>query len=122
MEFWRKPSEPRSPDLYQLQCDGCCISSRALPWLVSRIVTLGSRFNFGDPEGGWDFVSPGHGYVNFEELFRALNRISYTSPTSVEWEDSGMNREWGAIDTLQFVRKHDFTPSETAFDVAFQRK
>jgi sugar phosphate isomerase/epimerase len=83
---------------------------------------LGSHLNFGDPRRGWDFVSPGHGDVDFEELFRALNRIGYTGPLSIEWEDSGMDREWGAPDALAMVRSTDFAPSAVAFDAAFASK
>ena len=64
---------------------------------------------------------PGHGDVDFEELFRALNRIGYAGPLSIEWEDSGMDREWGAQDALAFVRRTDFAPSAVAFDAAMQR-
>ena len=36
-------------------------------------------------------------------------------PTSMgrffQWEDSGMDREWGAQDALAFVRRTDFPPS-----------
>ncbi|MDM8520108.1 sugar phosphate isomerase/epimerase family protein [Anaerolineales bacterium HSG6] len=80
---------------------------------------LGSHVNFGDPRRGWDFVSPGHGSVDFEEIFRALNRIGYNGPLSVEWEDSGMDRDWGAPDALAFIRRTDFSPSSVAFDDAF---
>jgi sugar phosphate isomerase/epimerase len=80
---------------------------------------LGSHINFGDPRRGWDFVSPGHGDVDFEGLFRALNRIGYNGPLSIEWEDSGMDRDWGAPDALAFVRRTDFAPSALAFDAAF---
>ncbi|MBN1220525.1 MAG: sugar phosphate isomerase/epimerase [Anaerolineae bacterium] len=80
---------------------------------------LGSHLNFGDARRGWDFVSPGHGDVDFEEIFRALNRIGYNGPLSVEWEDSGMDREWGAPDALEFIRNTDFAPSAVAFDAAF---
>ncbi len=83
---------------------------------------LSSHLNFGDPRRGWDFVSPGHGDVDFEELFRALNRIGYSGPLSIEWEDSGMDREWGAPDALAFVRRTDFAPSAVAFDAAFASK
>ncbi len=50
---------------------------------------------------------------------RALNRIGYGGPLSIEWEDSGMDREWGAQEALQMVRDNDFDPSDTAFDSAF---
>ena len=56
-----------------------------------------------------------------EELIRALNRIGYTGPLSIEWEDSGMDREYGARDALAFVRRTDFAPSAVAFDAAMQR-
>ncbi len=87
--------------------------------LDGRRSILGSHLNFGDARRGWDFVSPGHGDVDFEELFRALNRIGYDSPLSVEWEDSGMDRDWGAPDALAFIRRTDFAPSAVAFDAAF---
>ena len=82
---------------------------------------LASHLNFGEGERGWDFVSPGHGDVEFEELFRALNRIGYEGPLSIEWEDSGMNRELGAQDALAFVRQYAFSPSDVAFDAAMQQ-
>jgi len=50
---------------------------------------------------------------------RALNRIGYAGPLSIEWEDSGMDREWGAQEALAMVREYDFPPSEVAFDAAF---
>ena len=89
--------------------------------LDGRRSILASHLNFGEEARGWDFVSPGHGDVDFEELFRALNRIGYYGPLSIEWEDSGMDRDWGAPDALAFVRRTDFAPSEIAFDAAMQR-
>ena len=89
--------------------------------LDGRRSILASHLNFGEEQRGWDFVSPGHGDVDFEELFRALNRIGYTGPLSIEWEDSGMDRVYGAQDALAFVRRTDFAPSELAFDAAMQR-
>ena len=80
---------------------------------------LGSHLNFGDSRRGWDFVSPGHGDVDFEDMFRALNRIGYDGPLSVEWEDSGMDRDWGAPDALAMIKSTDFAPSAVAFDAAF---
>lgn len=90
--------------------------------LDGRTSILGSHLNFGDPRRGWDFVSPGHGDVDFEAMFRALNRIGYTGPLSIEWEDSGMDREWGARDAVQFVHRTDFAPSNVSFDAAFARE
>ena len=90
-------------------------------FLDGRRSILGSHLQFGDTRRGWEFVSPGHGDVDFEALFRALNRIGYTGPLSIEWEDTGMDRDWGAPDALAFVRRTDFAPSSVAFDAAFQR-
>jgi sugar phosphate isomerase/epimerase len=89
--------------------------------LDGRRSILASHLNFGEEARGWDFVSPGHGDVDFEELFRALNRIGYRGPLSIEWEDSGMDRDWGAPDALAFVRRTDFAPSQIAFDAAMQK-
>jgi sugar phosphate isomerase/epimerase len=89
--------------------------------LDGRKSILGGHLNFGELDRGWDFVSPGHGDVDFESLFRALNRIGYDGPLSIEWEDSGMDRDWGAPDALAFVRRADFAPSAIAFDAAMQR-
>jgi sugar phosphate isomerase/epimerase len=89
--------------------------------LDGRRSILGSHLNFGEEARGWDFVSPGHGDVDFEDFFRALNRIGYQGPLSIEWEDSGMDRDWGAPDALAFVRKTDFSPSKIAFDAAMQK-
>jgi sugar phosphate isomerase/epimerase len=94
----------------------------SLRTLDGRTSILGSHLDFGEPERGWTFVSPGHGDVDFEALLRALNRIGYRGPLSIEWEDSGMDREWGARDALAFVRRNDFSPSTVAFDAAFSKE
>ena len=80
---------------------------------------LASHLNFGDARRGWDFRSPGRGSVNFEEIIRALNDIGYEGPLSVEWEDARMDREHGATEACEFVRRLDFTPANVAFDAAF---
>ena len=98
-----------------------CHIKDAIVTLDGRSGILGSHLNFGQPNRGWDFRSPGHGGVNFEEIIRELNRIGYQGPLSVEWEDSGMDREYGARDACEFVRKIDFAPSSIAFDAAFER-
>ena len=56
------------------------------------------------------------------EIIRALNDIGYNGPLSVEWEDSGMDREAGAEEACDFVRFSDFTPSDVAFDDAMQKE
>lgn len=80
---------------------------------------LGSHLNFGDHRRGWDFRSPGHGGIDFEAILRALNDIGYSGPLSVEWEDCGMDREYGAADAAQFLARLDFEPSRRQFDAAF---
>ncbi len=90
--------------------------------LDGRNGILGSHLFFGDPHRGWDFVSPGRGGVAWERVFRALNAVGYAGPLSVEWEDNGMNRDQGAPEALQMVRRLDLTPSGQAFDDAFKQK
>jgi sugar phosphate isomerase/epimerase len=94
----------------------------AIVTLNGRTGVLGSHLNFGDPRRGWDFRSPGRGGVNFEEIIRALNAINYQGPLSVEWEDVGMDREAGAREACEFVKRLDFAPSGRAFDAAFAEK
>ncbi|MBS0208150.1 MAG: sugar phosphate isomerase/epimerase [Planctomycetes bacterium] len=94
----------------------------AIVTLNGRTGILASHINFGDPRRGWDFRSPGRGGVNFEEIIRALNQVNYQGPLSVEWEDSGMDREAGAREAAEFVKKLDFVPSKLAFDAAFEKK
>lgn len=80
---------------------------------------LGSHLDFGDHRRGWNFVSCGHGDLDIDAMIRALNRIGYAGPLSVEWEDSGMDREYGASESCDWVKSNDFTPSTVAFDAAF---
>lgn len=84
--------------------------------LDGRASIIGSHLPFGDTKRGWNFRSLGHGDVNFEAIIRELNDMGYRGPLSVEWEDSGMNREYGAREALDFVREIDFEPSSLAFD------
>ena len=82
---------------------------------------FGGHTEFGDPRRYWDFRSLGHGDINFEEIIVALNDIGYQGPLSVEWEDSRMDREHGAKEACEFVKKVDFEPSAIAFDAAFDK-
>ena len=83
---------------------------------------LGSHLPFGDLRRGWNFRSPGHGDVDFEAIIRELNGIGYQGPLSVEWEDNGMDREFGAREALEFVRSINFSPSSVAFDKDMKSK
>ena len=96
-----------------------CHVKDAITTLDGRTGILASHLNFGDPRRGWDFRSPGRGAVNFEEIVRALNDVGYQGPLSVEWEDCGMNRDFGAAEASAFVKRMDFTPSNVQFDAAF---
>jgi sugar phosphate isomerase/epimerase len=103
------------PDrIYHMHCKD------AITKLNGKTGILASHLNFGDPRRGWDFRSPGRGSINFEEIIRALNDVGYQGPLSVEWEDSGMDREFGAREACEYVRRMDFAPSARAFDAAFE--
>jgi sugar phosphate isomerase/epimerase len=77
---------------------------------------LGSHLPFGDLRRGWNFRSPGHGDVDFESIIRELNAAGYVGPLSVEWEDNGMDREFGAKEAREYVASINFAPSSIAFD------
>jgi len=83
--------------------------------------TLGGHTDFGDARRSWDFRSLGRGKIQFEEVIRALNRIGYTGPLSVEWEDGAMDREHGAAEAAAFTRRVDFPPSDIVFDAQFSK-
>jgi sugar phosphate isomerase/epimerase len=84
--------------------------------LDGRTGIIGSHLPFGDLRRGWNFRSLGHGNVDFEEIIRHLNAAGYSGPLSVEWEDNGMDREFGAAEALEFVKSMNFSPSTIAFD------
>lgn len=92
----------------------------AYVYLNGRNGILGSHITFGDPRRGWNFVSPGHGDVDFDKIIRLLNAANYQGPLSVEWEDSGMDRIFGATEACEFVKKLNFSPSAVAFDDALK--
>lgn len=88
--------------------------------LNGRNGRLGSHLPWADPRRGWDFVTAGHGDVNWEPIFRTLNAIGYEGPTSIEWEDAGMDRLIGAPQALRMVRDlAAIRPPAAAFDAAF---
>ena len=90
--------------------------------LNGRNGILGSHITFGDPRRGWNFVSPGHGDVDFDKIIRILNVKGYDGPLSVECEDSGMDRIFGGTEACAFTKKINFSPSAIAFDDALKTK
>jgi sugar phosphate isomerase/epimerase len=84
-----------------------------------RVGVFGGHVTFGDPRRYWNFRSIGRGKIRFEEIIRALNAVNYHGPLSIEWEDSAMNREQGAIESCRLVKGFDFEPSDIAFDANF---
>jgi sugar phosphate isomerase/epimerase len=80
---------------------------------------FGGHTSFGDDGRFWDFRSPGRGRIDFQGIVRTLNHIGYKGPLTVEWEDPMMEREYGASEAENFVRRLDFPRSERAFDAAF---
>jgi sugar phosphate isomerase/epimerase len=97
------------------------VHMKDVAWSVTPMEAgvFGGHIDFGDRRRFWDFRSLGRGDIDFEEIIRALNRIGYSGPLSVEWEDSGMDREAGATEACQFVKDMDFPASGIAFDAAF---
>lgn len=83
---------------------------------------LGSHITFGDQRRGWNFVSPGHGDIDFDNIIRVLNQIGYDGPLSIEWEDSGMERVFGGTEACEFTKQINFSPSDVAFDDAIKNK
>ena len=90
-------------------------------WTNNQIESgvFGSYLDFGNNSRFWNFRSLGRGNINFEEIIRALNDIKYTGPLSIEWEDSGMNRDAGASEAVAFAKGVDFETSNVAFDSSF---
>ena len=85
------------------------------------IGVFGGHSEFGADGRFWDFRSPGRGRVDFEGILRQLNHAGYAGPLTIEWEDPMMEREHGAREALEFVRRLDFPRSRAAFDAAFER-
>jgi sugar phosphate isomerase/epimerase len=89
--------------------------------LDGRASILGSHLPFGDLRRGWNFVSLGHGSIDFDAIIREVNAAGYTGPLSIEWEDNGMDREFGAQEALAFVKKVNFGASTIAFDGSMEK-
>jgi sugar phosphate isomerase/epimerase len=82
---------------------------------------FGGHVDFHQPNRFWDFKSVGRGNINFEKIIRALNDIGYAGPLSVEWEDGGMDREFGAAESCAYCKRVDFPSSNIVFDAQFDK-
>lgn len=98
-----------------------CKDTRIKP-PTGRSGVLGSHLPWGDPRRGWDFVSTGHGDMDWEDAFRALDAIDYDGPISIEWEDAGMDRLHGAPEALAYVRSLLWPRPSASFDAAFSNQ
>lgn len=78
--------------------------------LNGRSSVLTGYWPSGDPRRGFQFRSPGRGSIDWEGIIRGLNEIGYDGALSVDWHDPGMDREFGAAEASQFVRRLDFDP------------
>ncbi len=83
---------------------------------------FGGHVGFHNHKRNWDFKSVGRGRIDFEKIIRALNDINYQGPLSIEWEDSGMEREFGAAESCEFVKALDFPASNIVFDAQFDKE
>lgn len=103
--------------IYHVDCKDTHLKPAA-----GRAGILSSHLPWGDPRRRWDFVSTGRGDIPWEDAFRALDFIGYTGPISVEWEDAGMDRLYGAAEAVEYVRSLLWKRPEASFDVAFSQQ
>jgi sugar phosphate isomerase/epimerase len=88
--------------------------------LDGRASVLNSYLPYGDPRRGWDFRAPGRGGIDWEAVIRALNEIGYEGPLTVEFKDAAVQREYGAEEACQFVKRLDFEPAQRGPGAAFR--
>ena len=69
---------------------------------------------------GVDYIV-GMGDVDFDAIIRELNQMGYHGPLCVEWEDSGMERIFGATEAFEYASQINFEPSTFSFDSALKR-
>jgi sugar phosphate isomerase/epimerase len=90
--------------------------------LDGRTSILNSYLPYGDARRGWDFRAPGRGGIDWEGVIRALNEIGYEGPLAVEFKDAAVEREYGAEEACQFVKRLDFEPAHRAGGSAFRTR
>jgi sugar phosphate isomerase/epimerase len=88
--------------------------------LDGRAGVLNGYLPPGDSRRGWHFRCPGRGGIDWESVIRALNDVGYAGPLSVDYSDRGMDREFGAREACEFVKRLDFDPATPPGDSAFK--
>jgi sugar phosphate isomerase/epimerase len=88
--------------------------------LNGRAGILNGYLPSGDARRGWQFRCPGHGGIDWEAVIRALNDVGYTGALAVEFHDRGMDREFGAREACEFVKRLDFEPATPPGTSAFK--
>jgi len=88
--------------------------------LGGRSSILNSYLPYGDSRRGWDFRLPGRGGIDWEAFIRALGEIGYDGPLAVEFKDAAIEREFGAEEACQFVKRLDFEPAPRRDGTAFR--
>jgi sugar phosphate isomerase/epimerase len=90
--------------------------------LNGRTSILNSCLPYGDPRRGWDFRAPGRGGIDWEAVMRTLNEIGYEGPLAVEFKDAAVQRDFGAEEACQFVKRLDFEPARRGDGSAFHSR
>ena len=72
------------------------------------------------PPARLDFRAPGRGGIDWEAVIRGLNEIGYDGPLAVEFKDAAVEREYGAEEACQFVKRLDFEPAPRGPGAAFR--
>jgi sugar phosphate isomerase/epimerase len=62
------------------------------------------------------FRSPGDGQIDFAQIFSRLTTHGYAGWACLEWECCLKNREDGAREGAEFIRRHIIRVTETPFD------
>lgn len=88
--------------------------------LNGRTGILNSYLPSGDARRGFDYRCPGRGGIDWEGIIRGLNDAGYSGALSVEYHDRGMDREAGAREACEFIKRLDFEPATPPGGNAFK--
>jgi len=87
-----------------------------------EVGVFGGHVDFHNRKRFWDFKSVAAATSISRRSSGRCNDIGYTGPLSVEWEDGGMDREHGAVESAAFVHDLDFPASNIVFDAQFDKE